>query len=68
MLDEVMGKGKFKNYPLLDIESAISKDNNVVLVEITNLNDDNEEEKLYRWFEVPKEWTREEFLKRLGEI
>lgn len=43
----------------------------VVLVECVNSANKNgiaEQEKIYRWFEVPEEWNKEVFEERLKEI
>lgn len=68
ILDEELGGGQCWSYPLSETEDIVKNDKSVVLVEIVNINEECEQERLYRWFEVPEEWTKEEFAKRLSEV
>jgi len=68
ILDEELGRGQCWSYPFEETEDVVKNDKSVVLVEIVNINEECEQERLYRWFEVPEEWTKEEFAKRLSEV
>lgn len=65
ILDMVFGEGEFLNYPLEKIKEIIGENCNVVLVNIVNITKDAEQESLYRWFTVPEDWTKEDFLNKL---
>ena len=68
ILDEELGEGQCWSYPFSETKDIVNNDKSVVLVEIVNINEECEQERLYRWFEVPEEWTKEEFAKRLSEV
>ena len=68
ILDEELGGGQCWSYPFEETEDVVKSDKSVVLVEIVNINEECEQERLYRWIEVPEEWTKEEFAKRLSEV
>ena len=68
ILDEELVGGQCWSYPFEETEDVVKSDKSVVLVEIVNINEECEQERLYRWFEVPEEWTKEEFAKRLSEV
>lgn len=68
ILDEELGRGQCWSYPFEETEDVVKNGKSVVLVEIVNINEECEQERLYRWFEVPEEWTKEEFAKRLSEV
>ena len=68
ILDEELGGGQCWSYSFEETEDVVKNDKSVVLVEIVNINEECEQERLYRWFEVPEEWTKEEFVKRLSEV
>lgn len=68
ILDEELGGGQCLSYPFEETVNIVNNDKSVVLVEIVNINEECEQERLYRWFEVPAEWTKEEFSKRLSEV
>ena len=71
ILDEQCGNGLYWSFALDDIDEVIKNGYKVVLVEIANIvmkGDKAERETIYRWFEVPGEWTKAEFQKRLSEV
>lgn len=71
ILDEQCGNGLYWSFALDDIDEVIKNGYKVVLVAIVNIimkGDKAERETIYRWFEVPGEWTKEEFQKRLNKI
>ena len=68
ILDGEIGRGQCWSYPFEGTEDVVKSDKSVVLVEIVNINEECEQERLYRWFEVPEEWAKEEFAKRLSEV
>ena len=68
ILDEELGGGQCWSYSFEETEHVVKNDKSGVLVEIVNINEECEQERLYRWFEVPEEWTKEEFAKRLSEV
>lgn len=68
ILDEELGRGQCLSYPFEETVNIVDNDKSVVLVEIVNINEECEQERLYRWFEVPEEWSKEEFSKRLSEV
>lgn len=68
ILDEELGGGQCWSYPFEETVNIVNNDKSVVLVEIVNINEEYEQERLYRWFEVPEEWSKEEFSKRLSEV
>lgn len=71
ILDEQCGKGLYWSFSLENIGEVIKNGHKVVLVVIVNIvtkGDKEEQKTIYRWFEVPEEWTKEEFQKRLSEV
>ena len=68
ILDEEFGAGQYWSYPFEETEDIVKNDKSVVLVEIVNINEECEQERLYRWFEVPEEMSKEEFTKKLSEV
>jgi len=68
ILDEELGKGQCWSYPFSETVDVVKNNKSVVLVEIVNINEECEQERLYRWFEVPEEMTKEEFTKKLSEV
>ena len=68
ILEEELGEGQCWSYPFSETKDVVNNDKSVVLVEIVNINEECEQERLYRWFEVPEEWTKAEFAKRLSEV
>ncbi len=68
ILDIELGEGQCWSYPFSETKDIVENDKNVVFVEIVNINEECERERLYRWFEAPEEWTKEEFEKRLSEV
>ena len=55
ILDEELGGGQCWSYSFEETEDVVKNDKSVVLVEIVNINEECEQERLYRWFEVPEE-------------
>lgn len=71
ILDKQFGEGVYWSFALDDIAEIVENGHKVVLVECVksaNKNGIVEQEKIYRWFEVPEEWTKEMFEERLKEI
>ena len=68
ILDIELGEEQCLSYPFSETKDVVINDKNVVLVEIVNINERCEMERLYRWFELPEEWTKEKFAKRLSEV
>lgn len=68
ILDYELGVGTCWSYPLKETVEVVKNDNDVVLVEIVNINENCEQERLCRWFEIPDSLTKEEFLKRLNNL
>lgn len=71
ILDEQCGKGLYWSFALGDIDEVIKNGHKVVLVAIVNIimeGDKAEQQIIYRWFEIPGEWTKAEFQKRLSEV
>ena len=67
-LDREFGEGSYWSYPLEEIDKIVITKKKVVLVEIVNIiikDNKAEQEKLYRWFEVPDEWTKNEITNKL---
>lgn len=68
ILDGEFGKGAYWDFSLDSIDEIMENGHKVVLVEIVNIiikNDKSELEKLYRWFEVPDDWTKESVKRNL---
>lgn len=71
ILDERFATNAYWSFSLESIREVIENKHKVVLVEIVNIVEKNnkaEQEKLFRWFEVPGEWTKEYVKKKLSEI
>lgn len=71
ILDGEFGEGAYWSFALDSIDEVMESSHKVILVEIVNIiihNDKAEQEKLYRWFEVPDDWTKELVEKKLAEI
>lgn len=71
ILDDEFGEGVYWSFVLDSIDEITENGHKVVLVEIVNIiirNDKAEQKKLYRWFEVPDNWTKEFVEKKLAEI
>lgn len=67
ILDEQFGQGTYQSFPLDNIAEIIKNDHKVVLVEIVNIVIEDDEAKfdnIYRWFEVPDNWTREILIEK----
>lgn len=53
------------------LSAVIKNDHKVVLVEIVNIvmeGYEAEQDNIYRWFEVPDEWTKDDILEQLRKI
>lgn len=59
IIDSKFGEGAYWNYSLTDLGEVSNNGGKVVLVEIVNITEDCEQERLCRFFEVPSEWTKE---------
>lgn len=68
ILDEEFGKGQHWSYPFSETVDVVKNNKSVVLVEIVNINEECEQERFYRWFEVPEDMSKEEFTKKLSEV
>lgn len=71
ILDERFGQGAYRNFALDNITEVIKNDHKVVLVEIVNIvmeGDEAEQDNIYRWFEVPDDWTKEDVLEQLKKV
>lgn len=68
ILNKEFGMGQYWSYPFSETVDVVKNDKSVVLVEIVNIKDECEQERIYRWFEVPEEMTKEEFTKKLSEV
>ena len=66
ILDKEEGNGTCWTYSLYDTPEENNK--NVVLVEFVNITDESEQEHIYRWCEIPEDWTGEDFLRKLKEL
>jgi len=61
-IDECLAENQLRDlwdYPLSEIDEIVHNDVNVVLVELTGENDDGEWVAVYRWYEVPENFTEE---------
>jgi len=68
ILDDQFGKGAYWSFALDNISEVMENDHKVVLVECVNIvmKDDNaEQDPIYRWFEIPDDWTKEDVLEQL---
>ena len=71
IMDKEFGEGAFWSFALDDISEVMENDHIVVLVEIVNIvmkDGRAEQEKLYRWFELPFECTKEELLEKINNL
>ena len=71
ILDEQVGQGAYWSFALDNISEVMENDHKVVLVEIVNIvmeGDEAEQDNIYRWFEVPDEWTKDDILEQLRKI
>ena len=68
ILDDRFGEGAYWSFALDNISEVMENDHKVVLVHIVNINDDCEQEDIYRWFEVPDDWTKETVVEQLSKI
>ena len=68
IMDKEFGEGAFWSYTLDNISEVMENDHIVVLVEIVNIamkDGSAEQEKLYRWFELPFDCSKEEIINKL---
>ena len=71
IMDKEFGEGAFWSFALDDISEVMENDHIVVLVEVVNIvtkDGSPEQEKLYRWFELPFECTKEELLEKINNL
>lgn len=71
ILEEQFGQGAYWSFALDNITEVIKNDHKVVLVEIVNIvmeGDEAEQDNIYRWFEVPDDWTKEDVLEQLKKV
>ncbi len=71
ILDEQFGKGAYWSFALDNISEVMENDHKVVLVECVNIvmeGNKAEQYPIYRWFEVPNDWTKEMLIEKLNEI
>lgn len=71
ILDEEFGEGVCWSFALDDIGEVIENDHIVVLVEVVNIvikDGRAEQEKLYRWFELPVDCTKEELSEMIKNL
>lgn len=71
IMDKEFGEGAFWSFALDDISDVMENDHSVVLVEIVNIvmkDGSAEQEKLYRWFELPFECTKGELLEKINNL
>ena len=71
ILEEQFGQGAYWSFALDNITEVIKNDHKVVLVKIVNIvmeGDEAEQDNIYRWFEVPDDWTKEDVLEQLRKI
>lgn len=71
ILGEQLGKGAFWSFSLDDISYALKNGYKVVLVECVNIitnGNEVEQDSVFRWFEVPDDWTKEMFIEKLNAI
>ena len=71
IMDKEFGEGAFWSFALDDISEVMENDHIVVLVEIVNIvmkDGSAEQEKLYRWFELPFDCTKEELLEKINNL
>ena len=71
ILEEQFGQGAYWSFALDNISEVMENDHKVVLVEIVNIvmeGDEAEQDNIYRWFEVPDDWTKEDVLEQLKKV
>ena len=71
ILEEQFGQGAYWSFALDNITEVIKNDHKVVLVKIVNIvmeGDEAEQDNIYRWFEVPDDWAKEDVLEQLRKI
>ena len=71
IMDKEFGEGAFWSFALDDISAVMENDHIVVLVEIVNIvmkDDGAEQEKLYRWFKLPFDCTKEELSEMIKNL
>ena len=71
ILEEQFGQGAYRSFALDNITEVMKNDHKVVLVKIVNIvmeGDEAEQDNIYRWFEVPDDWTKENVLEQLRKI
>jgi len=71
ILDEQFGEGAYWSFALDNISEVMENDHKVVLVECVNIvmiGDNAEQDQIYRWFEIPDDWTKEDVLEQLSKI
>ena len=71
ILEEEFGQGAYWSFALDNITEVMKNDHKVVLVKIVNIvmeGDEAEQDNIYRWFEVPDDWTKEDVLEQLRKI
>ena len=70
-LEEQFGQGAYWSFALDNITEVMKNDHKVVLVKIVNIvmeGDEAEQDNIYRWFEVPDDWTKEDVLEQLKKV
>ena len=68
ILEEQFGQGAYRSFALDNITEVMKNDHKVVLVKIVNIvmeGDEAEQDNIYRWFEVPDDWTKKMFQNNL---
>ena len=71
ILDSQFGEGAYWSFALDNIGEVMENDHKVVLVECVNIvmeDDKAKQEHIYRWFEVPDDWTTETVVEQLSKI
>ena len=71
ILEEEFGQGAYWSFALDNITEVMKNDHKVVLVKIVNIvmeGDEAEQDNIYRWFEVPDYWTKEDVLEQLKKV
>ena len=71
ILDEQFGQGAYRSFAPDNISEVMKNDHKVVLVKIVNIvmeGDEAEQDNIYRWFEVPDDWTKEDVLEQLKKV
>ena len=71
ILEEQFGQGAYRSFALDNITEVMKNDHKIVLVKIVNIvmeGDEAEQDNIYRWFEVPDDWTKEDVLEQLKKV